>query len=122
MKKDGIEWNGRDYEAVTVNLVAGSVVGDALTAVAGVQGQVGRGTSGDTFLGKLHKIDDADGKGTFQMDGEMSVGYSGTALVPSSVVFLQVDGAGKVKTAATGRQAFVAAVDTTTTTAIIWTL
>jgi hypothetical protein len=122
MKKDGLEWNGRDYSAVTVNLVALTVIGDAVAAVAGVQGQAGRGTNGDTFLGKIHQIDPSDGKGTLQIQGEMSVLYSGTAPTPSSVVFLQVDGTGKVKTAATGRHCFVAAVDVATTTAIIWTL
>lgn len=122
MKKDGIEWNGRDYCAVTANLVALTVIGDAVTAVAGVQGQAGRGTNGDTFLGKIHQIDPSDGKGTLQLDGEISLQYSGTAPVPSSVTFLQVDGAGKVKTAATGRQVFVAAVDVATTTVVFWTL
>lgn len=70
------------------------------------------------FDGVLETIDHDNAYGAVKLRGFKSVKYSGAAPTPGYNI-LVADGAGKVKTAATGKKYLIADVDTTATTVTI---
>lgn len=105
MKFQNIEVSGQWESGLTYNLVAGAVAGDAVTQTAALT--AGRGTAGAPFLGKL-VTPEADARGTVMMRGVVIVACV-AGLTPGFLP-LTVDGAGKVTTAAGGRNALVIGV------------
>lgn len=75
---------------------------------------VGLGADGDTFVGVLERVE-KDGTARVRCFGNVEVGYTGAIAVGKRLV---VNGAGKVKDAATAvnGRGFVSSVDTTATT------
>lgn len=92
--------------------LSASDVGKAVAMVG--NNEVGLGTDGATFVGKLVRVE-KDGVGTVECFGNVKVPYSGTMALGKPVV---VDGAGKVKDAGTGvnGRGFASVVDSAATT------
>ena len=100
---NGVEYNSNGTTGgLTFTVAAGAEAGDAVALTSAAT--VGRGASGDPFVGKL-VIVEKDGLGTV-MHQDMVTVMAGAGLTPG-YKSLCVDGAGKVIAAAGGRMGLV---------------
>ncbi len=116
MKVNGIEYGGQDENAISFNIDAGALKGDAVGLTG--NGTAGRGADNDAFYGKV-QIVEQDGVGAVKRDGIVVVPCVSAGLT-AGYRNLAVNGAGKVKIASSGgRAAWVIAVDATNNLAAI---
>ncbi|WP_104992715.1 hypothetical protein [Deinococcus sp. NW-56] len=108
MKFNGVEYAGQHNTGLTFTLDAGAAIGDAVAQTAA--GAAGRGAADAPLLGKCVSSE-ADGKGTVFTRGVIVVPWTGAAVFGRQKV--GVDGAGKAKVAAAGRECQVLGVDAT---------
>ncbi|OLV20214.1 hypothetical protein [Deinococcus marmoris] len=92
---------------VTMNIAPGTVVGDAVAFTA--PATVGRGADGDKLAGKVLKIE-SDGLGTVSLPGSGFTDIPAVGTLATGFQLLVVDGAGKAKVAAGGKEYLVNAV------------
>lgn len=114
IKVNNVEYGGQHNTGLTFTLDANAVPGDAVTQTAA--GAAGRGAADAAILGKL-VTSESDGKGTVFTRGVIVVPWTGAAVF--GVQKIGVDGAGKAKVSATGKEARVLGVDTTAAIAAI---
>lgn len=107
MKVNGVEYGGQHNLALTYTLDNGTQIGDAVTATAA--GTAGRGAADAPLLGKV-MTKEPDSVGAVTRRGVIVVPWTGAAVFGHQKV--GVDGAGKAKVSATGRNCEVIAVDT----------
>lgn len=105
IKFNGIEYAGQHNTGLTYALDVGAVRGDAVTQTAAAT--AGRGAADAALLGKL-ETRDSDGLGTVIKRGVIVVPWTGAAVFGLQKV--GVDGAGKAKVSATGRNCDVIGV------------
>lgn len=105
MKLNGIEFAGQHNSALTYALDAGTVRGDAVTQTAAAT--AGRGATDAPLLGKL-ETKEGDGLGAVIKRGVIVVPWAGAAVF--GLQKIGVDGAGKAKVSATGRNCEVIGV------------
>lgn len=105
MKIGNIEYAGQHNTGLTFVLAAGAVIGDAVTQTAA--GEAGRGAADAALLGKV-VTSEPDARGTVFTRGVIVVPWNGAAVFGRQKV--GVDGAGKAKVSATGRECQVLGV------------
>lgn len=106
MRFNGVDYAGQHNTGLTFTLDAGAAIGDAVTQTAA--GAAGRGAADAALLGKC-VTSEGDGKGTVFTRGVIVVPWTGAAVFGLQKV--GVDGAGKAKVSATGRECQVLGVD-----------
>ena len=105
-KFNNVEYAGQHNTGLTFTLDNGAVIGDAVTQTAA--GAAGRGAADAPLLGKL-VTSESDAKGTVFTRGVIVVPWTGAAVFGLQKV--GVDGAGKAKVSATGKECQVLGVD-----------
>lgn len=105
MKFNNVEYAGQHNTGLTFTLDAGTVIGDAVTQTAA--GAAGRGAADAALLGKA-VTSEPDTRGTVFTRGVIVVPWNGAAVFGRQKV--GVDGAGKAKVSATGRECQVLGV------------
>ena len=106
MKFNGVEFVGQHNTGLTYTIDAGAVIGDAVTTTAA--GAAGRGAADAPLRGKLVTLEN-DAKGTVFCRGVIVVPWVGAAVF--GLQKIGVDGAGKAKVSATGKECNVIGVD-----------
>lgn len=106
MKVNGVEYGGQHNTGLTFTLDAGTAIGDAVTETAA--GSAGRGADGNALLGKCVSSE-SDAKGAVFTRGVIVVKWGGAAV--AGLQKIGVDGTGKAKVTANGKECQVLAVD-----------
>lgn len=88
----------------TMNIAPGTLAGDAVTFTA--PGTVGRGADGNKLVGKVLKVE-SDGVGTVALMGAGFTDIPAVGTLATGLQLLVVDGAGKAKVAAGGKEYLV---------------
>ncbi|MDO4264394.1 MAG: hypothetical protein Q4C67_09365 [Deinococcus sp.] len=103
MRYEELLFNGQNAFP-TMQLAVGTEVGDAVTITG--QAEVGRGVDGQILVGKV-LTKEADGMGAVAIWGAGFTDFATVGVLTAGVQPLVVDGTGKVKVGASGRQVLV---------------